>query len=93
MNVYDEVDALVSAQSGAMTQVGSTGRFQKTFIPAAEGLWSTQISDTLGGKAVASYVVGEYNVDGVGARVATNEAKIDAVLSAIQQIQVPPMMG
>ena len=96
MNVYDTVDALVSAQSGSMTQIGSTGRFFKTFVPDADGVWSTQSSDNFGGKAVAAFAVGNYNIDAVGANVVTVENKVDAVLSAVQQIPTPlspPMMG
>lgn len=79
MDVYDETDTLDSGQSGAMTQLGSSDRWIGTFTPDANGNWSINITDSKGGDVIRDYSVGDYNVDSVGAGVASVDAKIDAL--------------
>ena len=79
MNVYDEAGVLDAGQSGAMVEIGTTGRYKKSFTPDANGEWSVQIADANGGKAVASYSVGTYNLQSIGATGASIEAKVDIV--------------
>jgi len=83
MNVYDEAEEIDAGQSGAMTEIGASGRYQKEFTPDANGEWSVQIADAGGGKAVSTYSVGEFNVDSVGAAVATTEAKVDTAVADV----------
>jgi hypothetical protein len=100
MDVYDEANVKDVAQSGTMLEVGTTGRYKKSFTPNAEGNWTTMISDTKGGKAVASYSVGQFNIGTVGANVASLQAdvttisgKIDDLATAVSDILSPPMIG
>ena len=93
MDVYDEAGTLDVAQSGAMTEVGTTGRYRKSFTPDAEGLWIVQIADAGGGKAVKSYSVGQTNISEIGATVATINAKVDDLQDAVEGMVAPPMVG
>lgn len=93
MDVYDETDTLDAVQSGAMTQLGSTNRWVATFTPDANGAWSVNITDDQGADVIRDYSVGDYNVSDIGAGVATNEAKLDALASAVAAISSPPMIG
>jgi hypothetical protein len=86
LNVYDEAGILDVVQSGVMAEIGTTGRYKKSFTPDANGEWSVQIADANGGKAVASYSVGNYNVDTVGALVSTVDAKADLAAAAIDAV-------
>lgn len=90
MAVYDEAGALDAAKGGAMTEIGSTGRYSASFSPDAEGLWHVQINDSNGGKAVNSYIVGTTSVSEIGATVTTINAKIDAMS---EKLDSPPMVA
>jgi len=93
MNVYDEAGVLDTAQSGPMTEIGTTGRYRLSFTPDAEGLWITQIDDANGGKAVKSYSVGTTNIAEIGATVTTINAKVDNMQAGLDGMTVPPMIG
>lgn len=93
MNVYDEAGVLDVGQSGLMVEVGTTGRYKKTFTPDAEGLWLVQVNDADGGKAVKSYSVGTTNVSEIGATVASINAKVDDLQAAVEALEAPPMIG
>ncbi len=86
MDVYDETGTLDSGQSGLMTEVGTTGRYYKTFTPDERGEWQVLIADANGGKAIKLYSIGDYHVDSVGALVATVDAKVDAADDKIEAV-------
>ena len=95
MDVYDEADALVVAQSGAMVAMaGSVFKFRKDFTPNTEGHWHVECyvqHDTTSDKEmtlIREYNVGQYSVAENGARLATIESKIDALPASD-----PPMIG
>lgn len=79
MDVYDETDTLDAGQSGAMTQLGGSNRWVKEFTPDANGNWSVHVTDNEGSSVIKDYSIGNYNIDSVGAGVATVESKIDAL--------------
>jgi hypothetical protein len=93
MSVYDEAGSLDAGQSGAMTEIGSTGRYKKSFTPDAEGLWLVQIDDAQGGKVVKSYSVGITNISEIGATVTTINAKVDDLQTTVEGLTSPPMIG
>lgn len=93
MDVYDEAGALDAAQSGAMTEIGTTGRYRHSFTPDAEGLWHVQVSDASGGKSVKSYSVGQTNISEIGATVTTINAKVDDLQDAVEGMVAPPTIG
>lgn len=82
MDVYDEADVKDVAQSGTMTEIGTTGRYQKSFTPDAVGDWHIEISDSAGGEAVKQYEVGSYNIQALG----DNIADIDADIAALNDV-------
>jgi len=75
MSVYDEVHALDAGQSGAMAEIGATGRYWKAFTPDAEGEWIIHMTNTTdgGGDTVKSYAVAGHDLDSVGDAVAALE--------------------
>jgi len=77
MDVYDETDTQDAAQSGAMTQLGSSDRWSKEFTPDENGNWSVHITDSKGGDVIRDYSIGDYNISTVGATAASIEAKVD----------------
>lgn len=77
MNVYDETDVLDSGQSGAMTQLGSSDRWIKTFTPDVDGDWHVEITDSKGGDVIKHFSVGQYNVQSIGANLQSVETKVD----------------
>jgi len=93
MDVYDEAGTLDAGQSGAMTEIGTTGRYKKSFTPDAEGLWLVQIDDANSGKAVKSFSVGATNVAQIGATVDAINAKVDDLQIAVEGLVAPPMIG
>lgn len=93
MSVYDEAGVLDAGQSGAMVEVGTSGRYKKSFTPDAEGLWVIQIDDAEGGKAVKTYSVGTTNISEIGAIVSTLDAKVDDLQDAVENLEAPPMIG
>lgn len=86
MNVFDEAQVLDAVQSGLMTEIGSTGRYQKSFTPDAGGNWIVEIADTKNGKAVANYSVGDFNLGSVGTIVSSVETKVDTAQAAIDSV-------
>ena len=86
MDVYDETGAKDVAQSGVMTEIGVTGRYQRSFIPDANGEWSVQIADAAGGKSVASHSVGNYNIHQVGAIATTIDGKVDTIDGVVDAV-------
>jgi len=86
MKVFDETDTEDVGQTAAMTEIGSSGRYTAEFTPDAEGNWSVQVSDSAGGEAMLNYSVGTYNIQTIGATLASVDAKVDALES-------PPMIG
>lgn len=93
MDVYDEAGTLDAVQSGAMTEIGSTGRYKKSFTPDAEGLWHVQIGDANSGKAVKSFSVGTTNIAEIGATVATVNAKVNDLQDAVENLVAPSMIA
>lgn len=93
MDVFDEADTLDATQSGAMTQIGSTNRWTKDFTPDANGDWSIEITDSFGAQVIKHYSVGNYNIDSIGADVATIDGKVDIIDAKIDGLQSPPMIG
>jgi len=93
MDVFDEVSVLDAAQSGPMTQIGSSNRWQGSFTPDAEGDWSIEITDNLGGEAIKHYSVGNYNVNSIGANVQSVETKVDNLDVKVDNLQSPPQIG
>lgn len=75
MSVYDEAHALDAGQSGAMAEIGVTGRYWKAFTPDAEGEWIIHMTNTTdgGGDTVKSYAVAGHDLDSVGDAVAALE--------------------
>ena len=75
MSVYDEAHALDAGQSGAMAEIGATGRYWKAFTPDAEGEWIIHMTNTTdgGGDTVKSYAVAGHDLDSVGDAVAALE--------------------
>jgi len=94
MSVYDEAHALDAGQSGAMAEIGATGRYWKAFTPDAEGEWIIVITNTTdgGGDVVKAYAVAGHDVDEIGDDVAAIKAVTDvesgvkAVADAIQAV-------
>jgi len=77
MDVFDETDTLDSGQSGAMAQFGTSDRWTGVFTPGENGNWSINCTDDKGGSVPKDYSIGDYNIDSVGAGVATVESKVD----------------
>jgi len=75
MSVYDEAHTLDAGQSGAMAEIGATGRYWKAFTPDAEGEWIIHMTNTTdgGGDTVKSYAVAGHDLDSVGDAVAALE--------------------
>jgi hypothetical protein len=89
MDVYDEAHAIDAPKGGAMTEIGSTGRYYKAFTPDAEGEWTVLIdSATTPGKVVKHYSVVGHDVDSVGDAVAVTDGKVDAVDTVVDAIKV-----
>jgi len=105
MTVFDEAE--VSAASVVMSEIGVTGKYQKSFTPDAEGDWQVHIADDQGGKAVKHFSVGPENVGGLAARISAVDSQLvvvddgvsdikshlDVIESAIGTIESPPMIG
>lgn len=84
MDVFDETDTLDSGQSGTMVQLGTSNRWVKSFTPDANGNWSVVCSDDKGGNVPRDYSVGDYNIQSIGAGVASVDAKVDASEASIR---------
>jgi hypothetical protein len=77
MDVYDETGSKDVAKSGAMTEIGVTGRYKKAFTPDEEGGWVVLIADANGGRSAGSFSVGTHNIESLGAIVASSDGKVD----------------
>lgn len=87
MDVYDEGHAIDAPKGGAMTEIGSTGRYYKAFTPDAEGEWTVMIdSATAPGKIVKKFTVVAHDVNSVGDAVAglndISSGDVDTALSS-----------
>jgi len=82
IDVYKPDKSKDEAQSGAATEIGTTGRYYKSFDADAPG-WSIQCSDNDGGKAVKHYGPDIYDAAGVTDVVADVQTAVDAVALAI----------
>lgn len=89
MNVYDEAHALDAGQSGAMAEIGATGRYWKSFTPDAEGEWIITMVNTTdgGGETVKSYAVAGHDLDSVGDLVTTLDGKADTIDTVVDAIK------
>jgi hypothetical protein len=86
MDVYDETHVVDAPKGGTMTEIGSTGRYYKSFTPDAEGEWTVMInSATAPGKVVKKYSVKGHDVNSVGDAVAAlndvSSSDIDTALA------------
>lgn len=71
MDVYDEAHVIDAPKGGAMTEIGSTGRYYKAFTPDAEGEWTVMIDSTAApGKIVKKFTVVGHSIDSVGDAIA-----------------------
>jgi len=92
MSVYDEAHALDEGQSGAMAEIGSTGRYWKSFTPDAEGEWIIVMTNTTdgGGDVVKAFAVAGHDVDSIGDLVTAvdtlTKASGDGDLAAMKTI-------
>ena len=86
MDVYKPDKSPDAVQSGAMVEVGATGRYYKSFDADAAD-WSVQCSDPSGGNAVKIYDKPAYDSHGVAALVADVQTAVNAVGDAIGILQ------
>lgn len=86
--VLDELDAVHATLTlgSGLAQVGSTKIVKGSFTPDEAGVWTLHLVDDEGLNIVKEYAVGDYNLNSIGANVATNEAKLDSVLAAIASL-------
>jgi len=80
MSVYDEAHTIDSGQSGAMDEIGATGRYYKSFTPDAEGIWTVLIVNTTDGNGpvVKQFAVAGHSIDDIGDAVAAVKTVVDA---------------
>lgn len=86
MDVYDETHTKDDGQSGTMTEIGTTGRYYKSFTPDAEGVWTIEMFDSVSsaGNAVKTYLVTGHNLDSIGdALAALNDLSSSDVETAV----------
>ena len=70
------------AQSGTATEIGTTGRYHKSFDADAPG-WFVEISDSNSGKAVQNFGKPEFDGHGVADAVADVQTGVNAANSAL----------
>ena len=78
MEIFDETGAkdIINFPDITMTEILTTGRYDGSFIPDAQGEWVIMISyDSGKGKIVKQYSVGGYNLDDVGQKVTAIESQ------------------
>lgn len=99
LDVYKPDKTLDATQSGAMTQIGTTGRFYKSFDADAPG-WSVQCSDNKNGSATKAYDKPLYDTHGIADLVAdvqldvaelhtlaeTVDGKVDGLVTSVSEI-------
>jgi len=88
-DVYKPDKSIDAVQSGVGAEVGTTGRYHKSFNADAPG-WFVEISDDAGGKAIRHIDQAQYDAHGVTGgltavitAVADVQTGIDAVAAAI----------
>ena len=79
MNVYDEGQALDAGKSGTMTEIGSTGRYYKSFTPDVVGFWLIMAYDSVSGKGqvIETYTIVVSDISTVGTDVSAVKAKTE----------------
>jgi hypothetical protein len=82
VDVYKPDKTLDATQSGLATEIGTTGRYYKSFDADAPG-WFCEISDEDGGKAVQHFGKRRWDGHGVADAVADVQTAVDAVAVAI----------
>jgi len=78
MEIFDETGSkdLINFPDVTMTEILTTGRYNGSFTPDAQGEWIVMVSYGSGkGKIVKQYSVGGYNLDSVGQKVAVIESQ------------------
>ena len=78
-DVFKPDKSLDAGQSGLGSEIGSTGRYYKSFDANAPG-WTVEISDDAGGKAVKHIGQDKYDAHG-------SAGGINAVISAVADVQ------
>jgi hypothetical protein len=74
------------AQSGVATEIGTTGRYYKSFDVDAPD-WFCEIADTAGGKAIKHFGKDAYDSHGIADAVADVNTAVLAVSTAIGNLQ------
>ena len=82
MSVYDEAHSLDAGKSGAMAEIGTTGRYWKAFTPDAEGAWIVMIVNTTdtNGNVMSQYDVCGHDLDEIGDMIAIVDGIVDDIL-------------
>jgi hypothetical protein len=107
MEIYDETGSkdVVNFPDVSMTELGSSGRYEGSFTPDAEGKWRVMIdSATKPGKVVRDYDIVAHNIDSIGDEMAKDStvAKAGADGDTLKDISdqidnidtsAPPMIG
>ena len=78
MEIFDETGAkdIINFPDVTMTEILTTGRYDGSFTPDAQGEWVIMVSyDSGKGKIVKQYSVGGYNLDDVGQKVTAIESQ------------------
>ncbi len=78
MDVYDDAQSL-TLQSGIMIEIGSTGRYCKSFTPDVEGEWIVMMSDSGKGEVAKAFAICGQDLDTVGDNVDAIKTKIDTI--------------
>jgi hypothetical protein len=86
MQIYDESRALdaINFPDVVMTEIGSTGIYYGSFTPDAKGTWTVMIdSATKSGPDEQTIIVGDYDLDSLGATV-------DNIKTTVDDLSDPP---
>ena len=106
VDVYKPDKTLDATQSGVAVEIGTTGRYYKSFDADAPG-WFVEISDNAGGKAVKHFGKDSWDGHGVADLVADVQTAVDGLVSSvsdlgsqltvisgkIDDLKSPPMVG
>lgn len=82
VDVYKPDKTQDVAQSGTATEVGTTGRYYKSFTVDAPG-WFVEVSDNKGGKAVKHWDKDAYDACRVVDLIADVQTAVDNIATAI----------
>jgi hypothetical protein len=91
IDVYDEVDALDTAQSVTLTSANH--KYKAQFTPDEDGAWRVELyveDDNTSEKTyefIRDYSVGNFDTDDVGALTTTVENKVDQIGVIVTDIQ------